>query len=59
MLRETGLHAALALAVAVLLGAIFDNVPVGAAIGLLAAALVTRRWPPRTLAEQPTTDEVA
>ncbi len=49
MLRDTGLHAALAMAAIVLLGAILDNVPVGAAMGLLAAALVTRRWPPRTL----------
>ncbi|MBY5162203.1 hypothetical protein [Salsipaludibacter albus] len=59
MLRETGLHAALVMAAIVLVGTILDNVAVGAAVGLLAAALVTRQWPRRTLAEQPATDEVA
>lgn len=46
MLRETGLHAGLALGLGMLIGAITQFVALGAAVGLLAAALVTHRWPP-------------
>lgn len=45
MFRDSGLHAALALAVATVIGAILDHVGVGAAVGLLLAAVVTSRWP--------------
>ncbi len=45
MLRDTGLHAALALGVATVIGAIAQHIAIGAAIGLLLAALVTARWP--------------
>lgn len=47
MLRDTGLHAALAMAVLVVIGAIAEHIAIGAAAGLLAAALVTHRWPPQ------------
>lgn len=47
MLRETGLHAALTLGVAVLVGEIADHIAIGAAVGLVLAALVTARWPSR------------
>ncbi len=45
MLRETGLHAALALGIPTVIGAIAEHIAIGAALGLLLAALVTVRWP--------------
>lgn len=45
MLRDSGLHAALPMGALAVLGAILEHVAVGMALGLLAAALVTWRWP--------------
>ncbi len=47
MLRDTGLHAALVLGLALLVGEITGFIAIGGAIGLLGAAVVTHRWPPR------------
>jgi hypothetical protein len=47
MVRDSGLHAALAMAVLTVIGAILEHIAIGVALGLLAAAVVTWRWPAR------------